>query len=62
VTTAEVIINDLYGKLVRRDLIALQGSTTLNTVLDLDPNMANGVYSVTVNAGSSTFTKRLVLE
>jgi hypothetical protein len=61
-TTATVEINDLFGKLVRRETIALNGATSINTVMELDASMANGVYTVTVLAGQAVHTKRLVLE
>jgi hypothetical protein len=58
-TTAVLELNDLYGKRVRSTVMPVNGRT-LNTVLDLD-GLASGLYLVTVTAGDTRFTQRLVI-
>ncbi|MEO8591359.1 MAG: thrombospondin type 3 repeat-containing protein [Flavobacteriales bacterium] len=60
VQTVSVDIFDLFGKRVSARTIAVQDGF-VNTVLDLDGDMANGMYLVNITAGGQHFTERLVI-
>ncbi|MEO8589783.1 MAG: T9SS type A sorting domain-containing protein, partial [Flavobacteriales bacterium] len=60
VQTVSVDIFDLTGKRVSARTIAVQDGF-VNTVLDLDGDMANGMYMVNITAGSHRYTERLVI-
>ncbi|MEZ4760365.1 MAG: T9SS type A sorting domain-containing protein [Flavobacteriales bacterium] len=61
VLTADVDIHDLFGKRVAARTYPAQGGV-LNTVVDLDGQLAAGMYLVSITAGDQHFTERLVIE
>ncbi len=61
VNTVSVDIFDLFGKRVSARTIAVNDGF-INTVLDLDGNMASGMYMVNITAGEKTYTERLVIQ
>ncbi|MEO8589750.1 MAG: T9SS type A sorting domain-containing protein [Flavobacteriales bacterium] len=61
VLTVSVDIFDLTGKRVSARTIAVNDGF-INTVLDLDGDMANGMYMVNITAGTQHFTERLVIQ
>ncbi|WKZ64882.1 MAG: lamin tail domain-containing protein [Flavobacteriales bacterium] len=61
VETVSVDIYDGFGKRVSARTIAVQDGF-LNTVLDLNGSLANGLYMVNITAGTATFTERLVIQ
>lgn len=56
-----VDVMDMFGKRVMARAIAVDNGP-LNTVLELDADLASGVYLVHVTAGEQTFVKRLVVQ
>jgi len=61
VRTMSVDIYDLTGKRITARTIAVQDGY-LNTVLDLNKEIANGMYMVHITAGEKNYTERLVLQ
>src|SRR5436190_10804651 len=61
VLTVRVDIYDLYGKHVSGRTIPVQDGF-INTVLDLDGDMASGMYMVNITAGEQRYTERLVIQ
>ena len=61
VNTVNVDIYDLTGKRISARVLAVQDGM-LNTALDLNGGIANGVYLVNITAGSKTYTERLVIQ
>ena len=61
VLTVAVDIHDLSGKRVMAREIPVNDRGMLNTVIDLNGNLANGAYLVSVIAGEQRFTQRLVI-
>ena len=61
VRTVSVDIFDLTGQRVSARTIAVADGL-INTVLDLDSDMANGMYLVNITAGDQHFTERLVIQ
>ena len=61
VLTVSVDIYDFVGKRVSARTIPVQDGF-INTVLDLDGDMASGVYMVNITAGDQHFTERLVIQ
>ena len=61
VGTVSVDILDMFGKRVSARTIAVQDGF-INTVLDLDRDMANGMYMVHITAGEQRYTERLVIQ
>ena len=61
VLTVSVDIYDLYGKRVSARTIPVQDGF-INTVLDLDGDMASGMYMVNITAGEQRYTERLVIQ
>ncbi len=59
VTMVQVDLFDPFGRKVMARSIPVAGM--LNTRIDLDGSMANGMYLVTVTAGERTFTDRLIV-
>ena len=53
---------DLFGRKVMAQVIPTGGADQLSTVLVLPADLATGVYMVTVAAGTTTYTERLVVE
>ncbi len=61
VETVSVDIYDAFGKRVTARTIAVQDGY-LNTVLDLNGALANGLYMVSITAGEATYNERLVIQ
>jgi len=61
VSMATVDIFDMVGKKVATRSIPVNG-TTLNTVIELNGSVANGMYLVNVTTGDQTMTQRLVIQ
>ena len=61
VTTVSVEILDLSGKRMTSRQIATQGSH-LNSVIDLQGEIAAGMYLVKINAGQKIYAQRLVIQ
>ncbi len=61
VNTVSVDIYDAYGKRVAARTIAVQDGF-LNTVLDLNGELANGMYMVSITAGTALHNERLVIQ
>ena len=61
VNTVSVDIFDLFGKRVSARTIAVNDGF-INTVLELNGDMANGMYMVNITAGEKTYTERLVIQ
>ncbi|MFZ1694445.1 MAG: T9SS type A sorting domain-containing protein, partial [Flavobacteriales bacterium] len=61
VETVSIDIYDGFGKRAITRTIAAQDGF-LSTVLDLEGSLANGLYMVSITAGSSTFNERLVIQ
>jgi hypothetical protein len=59
-TTVSLDIVDLFGKQLVKRTIAVNG-TTLNTVIELNGDLASGMYLVSVTVGERTFIQRLVI-
>jgi hypothetical protein len=61
VNTVSVDIFDLFGKRVSARTIAVAGGN-VNTVLDLNGELAAGMYLVNIIAGEKSYTERLVIQ
>ncbi len=61
VETVTVDIFDAYGKRAIARTIAVQDGF-VNTVIDLDGALANGLYMVSITAGSTAYNERLVIQ
>jgi hypothetical protein len=61
VNTVSVDIYDLTGKRISARTIAVQDGF-LNTVMDLNGEIAGGLYMVNITAGDKTYTERLVIQ
>ena len=61
VTTVFVEILDLSGKRMTSRKIATHGSY-LNTVIDLQGEIAAGMYLVNITAGQKIYTQRLMIQ
>ncbi|MCB0764389.1 MAG: T9SS type A sorting domain-containing protein, partial [Flavobacteriales bacterium] len=61
VTTVSMDLFDLSGKRMVARTIATQGGN-LNTVVDLNGDLAAGMYLVQFTAGDRTYTQRLVIQ
>ena len=61
VQTVSVDIYDLFGKRVSARTIAVQDGF-INTVLELNGELAAGMYMVNITAGDATYTERLVIQ
>jgi len=61
VLTVSVDIFDLFGKRVSARTIPVQDGF-VNTVLELNGDMANGMYMVNITAGEQRYTERLVIQ
>ena len=61
VQTVTVDIYDLSGKRIVARTIAVQGGY-LNTALELNGDLAGGMYMVNITAGDKTYTERLVIQ
>ncbi|MBK6551213.1 MAG: T9SS type A sorting domain-containing protein [Flavobacteriales bacterium] len=61
VNTVSVDIYDLTGKRISARTIAVQDGF-LNSVLDLNGEIASGLYMVNITAGDKIYTERLVIQ
>jgi hypothetical protein len=61
VNTVSVDIFDLFGKRVSARTIAVNDGM-INTVLDLNGELAAGLYLVNITAGDTVYTERLVIQ
>ncbi|MBL0127225.1 MAG: T9SS type A sorting domain-containing protein [Flavobacteriales bacterium] len=61
VHTVSVDIYDTFGKRVSARTIAVQDGF-INTVLELNGELATGLYMVNITAGDATYTERLVIQ
>jgi hypothetical protein len=61
VNTVSVDIYDLTGKRITARTIAVQDGY-INTALDLNGDVASGLYMVNITAGDKTYTERLVIQ
>jgi hypothetical protein len=61
VETVSVDIFDAYGKRAITRRIAVQDAY-LNTLIDLNGELANGLYMVSITAGSKAYNERLVIQ
>jgi hypothetical protein len=59
--TVSVDIYDLTGKRITARTIAVQDGY-INTALDLNGDVASGLYMVNITAGDKTYTERLVIQ
>lgn len=62
VMSVQINVVDLFGKQVMAQNIATDGAEQVNTMLDLDANLAKGLYLVHITAGEDYYTERLVVE
>lgn len=62
VMSVRINVVDLFGKQVMAQTIATGGAEQVNTVLDLDADLAKGLYLVHITAGPDFRTERLVVE
>jgi hypothetical protein len=61
VNTVTVDIYDLTGKrMSARTIAVIEGN--VNTTLDLNGELAAGMYLVNITAGDTTYTERLVIQ
>ena len=61
VQTVSVDIFDLFGKRVTARTIPVQDGF-VNTMLELNGELANGLYMVSITAGADSYTERLVIQ
>jgi len=61
VNTVSVDIYDTFGKRVSTRTLAVQDGF-INTVLELNGELATGLYMVHVTAGDAVYTERLVIQ
>ena len=61
VNTVAVDVTDAYGKLVLNSIIPVQDGL-LNSSIDLQQDLAPGLYLVNLQAGDQRFTERLVIQ
>jgi hypothetical protein len=61
VNTVSVDIYDLFGKRVSARMIAVTDGH-VNTILDLNGELAAGMYLVNITAGETLYTERLVIQ
>ena len=61
VTTVSVDIYDVMGKRVSTRTVPVSG-TAINTVLELDGTITDGLYFVTITTGKDVRTERLVIQ
>ncbi|MBK9176707.1 MAG: T9SS type A sorting domain-containing protein [Flavobacteriales bacterium] len=69
VQTVSVDILDAFGKRVIARTIAVQASSSrdsgdgfINTVLELNGELAAGMYMVNITAGEQVYTERMVIQ
>jgi hypothetical protein len=60
-STVSMDLFDIFGKKVMSRTFAVQDGT-MNTLIDLDDNMASGLYLVNITAGGVARTERLVIQ
>jgi hypothetical protein len=61
VQTVSIDIFDLFGKRVAARTIPVQDGF-VNSVLELNGELANGMYVVSITAGADSYTERLVIQ
>jgi hypothetical protein len=61
VNTVSVDIYDLTGKRMSARMIAVTDGP-VNTILDLNGELAAGMYVVNITAGETLYTERLVIQ
>ena len=61
VNTVSVDIYDTFGKRVSARTLAVQDGF-VNTIMDLNGELAAGMYMVNITAGDATYTQRLVIQ
>ncbi|WKZ65772.1 MAG: T9SS type A sorting domain-containing protein [Flavobacteriales bacterium] len=61
VQTVSVDLFDLFGKRVAARTIPVQDGF-VNTMLELNGELANGLYMVSITAGADSYTERLVIQ
>ena len=61
VNTVSVDIYDLFGKRVSARTVAVNDGF-INTVLELNGELAAGMYMVNITAGDAVYTRRLVIQ
>ncbi|MBP7514115.1 MAG: T9SS type A sorting domain-containing protein, partial [Flavobacteriales bacterium] len=61
VSTVAVDVTDAYGKLVLNSIVPVQDGL-LNSSIDLQQDLAPGLYLVNLQAGDQRFTERLVIQ
>jgi hypothetical protein len=61
VSTVAMDVTDVYGKLVLNKVIPVQGGY-LNSAIDLEQDLAPGIYLVNLQAGDQRYTERLVIQ
>jgi len=61
VNVVSVDIYDTYGKRVSAHTLAVNDGF-INTVLELNGELANGLYLVNISAGGSVYTERLMIQ
>jgi hypothetical protein len=62
VETVSVDIFDAFGKRVSARTIAVSADGVISTILELNGQLASGLYLVGVTAGEHQFTQRLVMQ
>jgi hypothetical protein len=61
VNTVSVDLFDVFGKRVAARTIPVQDGF-VNTMLELNGELANGLYMVSITAGADSYTERLVIQ
>ncbi|MBK7945582.1 MAG: T9SS type A sorting domain-containing protein [Flavobacteriales bacterium] len=62
IETVSVDIYDAFGKRVSARTIAVNGEGFVNTIMQLNGELAAGLYTVSITAGEQQFTERLVVQ
>ncbi|MFZ1695119.1 MAG: T9SS type A sorting domain-containing protein, partial [Flavobacteriales bacterium] len=61
IETVDVDIYDAFGKRVAQRTIGVSAGY-VNTTISLNGELANGMYMVSITAGSAVYTERLVVQ
>ena len=62
IETVSVDIYDAFGKRVSARTLAINGDGFVNTIMQLNGELAAGLYTVSITAGEQQFTERLVVQ
>ncbi|MBK7946248.1 MAG: T9SS type A sorting domain-containing protein [Flavobacteriales bacterium] len=62
IETVSVDIYDAFGKRVSARTIAANGDGFVNSIMQLNGELAAGLYTVSITAGEQQFTERLVVQ